>query len=74
MERQRIEGTEMENFVGNWKTNGRLFETYENPEMEIIGTDTYELILDGFFLLHKALVIVLPPSSLPLQFHPGLQI
>jgi hypothetical protein len=58
MERQRIEGTEMEIFVGNWKTNGRMFETNENPEMEIIGTDTYELILDGFFLLHKADVLM----------------
>jgi hypothetical protein len=26
--------------------------------MDIIGTDTYELILDGFFLLHKADVIM----------------
>ncbi len=29
-----------------------------NPEIKIVGTDTYELILDGFFILHKADVLM----------------
>lgn len=30
----------------------------QNSEMKITGTDTYELILDGFFILHKADVLM----------------
>jgi hypothetical protein len=58
MERKRIEHSDFKVFIGKWSTEGRIFGTDESPEMEIIGTDTYEPILDGFFLLHQADVLI----------------
>jgi hypothetical protein len=40
--------------IGKWKTEGTILKTSENPEMKITGTDSYEIILDGFFILHMA--------------------
>lgn len=54
MNNNRIENTEFQKLIGNWKTEGRILATDDNPEMKITGTDSYELILDGFFILHKA--------------------
>lgn len=45
-------------FVGTWHTEGRLLPTQNNPEILIKGTDTYEWLPGGFFLLHKADVLV----------------
>jgi Protein of unknown function (DUF1579) len=67
MERQRIEHSDFRVFIGKWKTEGRVFQTSESPEMEIIGTDTYEPILDGFFILHKADVLIGKEKSQTLE-------
>lgn len=58
MERKRIEQSDFKVFIGKWSTEGRIFGTGENPETRISGTDTYESILDGFFLLHTADVLI----------------
>jgi hypothetical protein len=67
MERRRIEYSDFRVFIGKWKTEGRVFQTSESPEMEIIGTDTYEPILDGFFILHKADVLIGEEKSQTLE-------
>lgn len=38
--------------VGKWATRGWTRETLSSPAVEIIATDTYEWIADGFVLLH----------------------
>ena len=38
--------------IGNWKTEGTIFNDKGNSEL--IGTDTYEFILEDNFILHKA--------------------
>lgn len=58
MKNNRIESTEFKKLIGKWKTEGRILATDNNPEMKIAGTDTYELILGGFFILHKADVVM----------------
>ena len=39
-------------FVGKWKTTGQIKEPGK-PLIKIEGTDTYEWLPGGFFLLHK---------------------
>lgn len=58
MNKKRIENTEFKKLIGKWKTEGRIWSTDENYELAITGTDTYELILGGFFILHKADVLM----------------
>ncbi len=58
MEKDRIENTDFRKLVGKWKTEGRTLSTYQTPEMKISGTDTYEIILEGFFILHTADVLM----------------
>lgn len=42
--------------IGTWKTSGLISSA--NETLTLIGTDTYELVLDGKFVLHKANVIM----------------
>ncbi|OAV46312.1 DUF1579 family protein [Lewinella sp. 4G2] len=58
MNNNRIENTEFKKLIGKWKTEGRILATENSPEMKITGTDTYELILNGYFVLHKADVMM----------------
>ncbi len=58
MNKNRIENTEFKKLIGKWKTEGRILSTDENSELQITGTDTYELILGGYFILHKADVLM----------------
>ncbi len=58
MGRERIDQSDYSIFIGDWETEGKILSTDGNPEMEIRGTDTYEVILDGFFILHKADVMM----------------
>ena len=39
--------------VGTWQTSGKVFQT-NSTEIELKGTDRYELILNGHCILHKA--------------------
>lgn len=58
MGNQRIEDTEFKKLVGKWKTEGKVLATKDSPEMRIEGTDTYEFMLSGFFILHRADVMM----------------
>ena len=58
MENKRIENTDFKKLIGKWKTEGRILKTDQNPEMKISGTDVYEMILGGFFILHTADVLM----------------
>lgn len=40
-------------FVGKWTTQGRTKATPSAPAAEIVGTDTYEWLEGGFFLVHR---------------------
>lgn len=40
-------------FVGKWNTEGQLRATPSNPAVKIIGTDIYEWLPGGFFLVHR---------------------
>jgi pimeloyl-ACP methyl ester carboxylesterase len=40
-------------FVGKWNTEGQLRATPSSPAIKIIGTDTYEWLTGGFFLVHR---------------------
>ena len=39
--------------IGKWKTDGTIISKEGVTESKIIGTDNYELILDGHYILHK---------------------
>ncbi len=54
MKPKKIEESHFKKLIGQWSTEGRILETDTSPEIRINGTDTYEIILDGFFILHKA--------------------
>ena len=45
-------------FVGTWNTEAVISPSENNLEIKIQGTDSYEWIMDGFFLLHTADVII----------------
>jgi hypothetical protein len=40
-------------FVGKWNTEGQIKESPFGPAGKIIGTDTYEWLTGGFFLIHR---------------------
>ena len=48
---------QLNRFAGNWKMEGILFRDDEAP-VTVTGTDSYEWLPGGFFLLHKADVMV----------------
>ncbi|MEG1026717.1 MAG: hypothetical protein RSD71_16090 [Flavobacterium sp.] len=48
----KIENSNFKRLIGVWKTTG-VIKSGEN-NLNIIGTDSYELILDGNYILHKA--------------------
>jgi hypothetical protein len=64
MQKDRIENTDFNKLIGKWKTEGWILKTSQNPEMKITGTDIYEIILDGFFILHTADVLMGNEKSL----------
>jgi hypothetical protein len=43
----------LERFVGTWRTEGMLHEAGAGPGVPFAGTDTYEWLPGGFFLLHR---------------------
>ncbi|KAA2241704.1 DUF1579 domain-containing protein [Chitinophaga agrisoli] len=40
-------------FAGKWRTEGWIRETADHPAIKIQGTDTYEWLPGGYFLLHR---------------------
>lgn len=45
-------------FVGKWHTTGNMTAGDGKPDHEILGTDTYEWLPGGFFMMHKVDVII----------------
>jgi hypothetical protein len=52
----KIETTNFKRLIGVWKTSGQVL--IENQTKNLAGTDTYEFILDGNYILHKADVLM----------------
>src|SRR5687767_9890233 len=44
---------QLNKFVGLWNTTGRILPTTTSPEISVSGTDSYEWLPGGYFLLHK---------------------
>jgi hypothetical protein len=42
--------------VGKWQSSGTVLSSDSTPEMKISGTDSYEWVCDGTFLLHRVYV------------------
>lgn len=49
---KNISQSKFNRLVGAWKTSGVIHS--EGQRVQLIGTDSYELILDGNFILHKS--------------------
>jgi hypothetical protein len=49
---------ELEFLLGRWSTAGTVNATIDAAEIKFQGTDTYDLILDGKFILHKVDVMM----------------
>lgn len=53
MEDKEIAHNHLDKFVGKWNTEGLVLPTATSAGIEVKGTDTYEWLPGGFFLLHK---------------------
>ncbi len=49
---------QLDKFVGQWITEGKIPATGTTPEIRISGTDTYGWLPGEFFLLHRVNVVV----------------
>lgn len=58
MESKPLEYQELSRFVGKWKTTGTIPASDASPEIKVSGSDTYEWLPGGFFLLHKVNVLL----------------
>lgn len=47
------EHARLEPFAGRWRTAGQVLATDDAPALEIDGTDEYEWLPGGWFLLHR---------------------
>jgi hypothetical protein len=54
----KIETTNWKRLIGKWNTEGRILTNQNDLESKITGTDSYEFILNGNFILHKADVLM----------------
>jgi hypothetical protein len=52
----KIATTDFKRLIGVWKTSGHI--TTKSGTTKLSGMDTYELILDGNYILHKANVMM----------------
>ena len=50
----KIENSNFKKLIGVWKTTGSI--TSGNEKLDLTGIDSYELILEGKYILHKAAV------------------
>src|SRR6187551_235054 len=48
----KIETSNFKRLIGVWKTEGTILTNNDNSKL--IGTDSYEFILNGHYILHKA--------------------
>ncbi len=56
--KSKSEMQKLEFIIGKWNTHGVIRETDNSPEIRINGTDTYELVSNGFFILHTVDVLM----------------
>ncbi len=49
---KKAETSSFKRLIGVWKTNGTIFK--DKDISKLVGTDNYEFILDGNYILHKA--------------------
>jgi hypothetical protein len=52
----KIDTSDFKRLIGTWKTSGQV--TSENQTLRLSGRDTYEFILQGNYILHKAAVMM----------------
>ena len=45
-------------FIGTWHTTGNMKTGRNNDDIIVVGTDTYEWLPGGFFVLHKVDVLM----------------
>ena len=45
-------------FIGTWRTTGNMKVEDSESDLRITGTDTYEWLPGGFFILHKVDVLI----------------
>lgn len=45
-------------FIGIWKTEGEIIATNNSPAIPINGTDSYEWLPGGYFVMHKIDIIM----------------
>jgi hypothetical protein len=53
--------------AGRWRTEGETVATKDAPSMKIAGTDTYEWLPGGFFMIHRADVRMGPDEAETLE-------
>lgn len=58
MKAKGFEYEQLNKFVGKWNTTGTIPGSNNSPEVRIQGTDTYEWLPGGYFLLHKVDVLM----------------
>lgn len=58
MENREAAHSQLDKFVGKWQTTGQVLPTATSAGIEIKGTDTYEWLSGGFFLLHQVDVMI----------------
>jgi hypothetical protein len=58
MENKEIAYKHLDRLVGKWNTKGLILPTTNSAAVEVIGTDTYEWLPGGFFLIHKVDVTI----------------
>lgn len=54
MNKRRIDHSEFHQLIGEWSTEGRILGQDEAAAIHLHGTDRYEVILDGYYILHQA--------------------
>ncbi|WP_346239296.1 hypothetical protein ABDK00_006245 [Niabella insulamsoli] len=58
---QKIADGPFAKLLGTWTTTGKIY--HEDKILELRGTDTYRLIVDGNYILHEACVLMGPDKS-----------
>jgi hypothetical protein len=49
---------QLEPLIGDWRTSGSTIATASEPAIEFNGTDSYEWLEGGFFVLHRVDVLL----------------
>ena len=58
---------QLQPFIGLWKTTGEIYSAAGNEPESIYGTDVYEWLPGGFFMLHRVNVLMGTKQSQSLE-------